>query len=137
MNKLILLVTALLLQGCASVLSNSAYPVLIDSEPGGAEFVVKNLNGIEVAHGQTPATVTLESSAGYFKKAGYSVQFFKPGFQPQRYRLTSRINGWYWGNVLNPVGMLLIDPATGAMWQLPLRLFAALPKESATIIRSH
>ncbi|MDP1772701.1 MAG: hypothetical protein Q8L15_10490 [Methylobacter sp.] len=64
MNKLILLVTALLLQGCASVLSNSAYPVLIDSEPGGAEFVIKNLNGIEVAHGQTPATVTLESGAG-------------------------------------------------------------------------
>ena len=88
MNKFIVLITALLLQGCASILSNSAYPVLIESNPAGAEFVINNINGIEVAHGQTPATVILESGAGYFKKADYTVQFFKPGFQSQTYRST-------------------------------------------------
>lgn len=128
MNKRFLLITILLLQGCASVLSNSAYPVRIDSQPPGAAFVIKNQNGIDVAHGQTPATVILESGAGYFKQAEYTVRFFKPGYQAQSYRLGSRINGWYWGNVVNPVGLLLIDPATGAMWRLPLRLFAVLPK---------
>ena len=135
MNKFIFLITALLLQGCASILSNSAYPVLIESNPTGAEFVIKNSNGIEVALGQTPATVILESGAGYFKKADYTVQFFKPGFQSQTYRLKSYINGWYWGNVLNPIGMVLVDPATGAMWRLPLRLTASLPKETAFITR--
>lgn len=135
MNKFIFLITALLLQGCASILSNSAYPVLIDSNPAGAGFVIKNRNGIEVAHGQTPATITLDSGAGYFKKADYTVQFSKPGFQSQTYLLKSYINGWYWGNVLNPIGMVLVDPATGAMWRLPLRLTALLPKETAIITR--
>lgn len=135
MNKFIVLMTALLLQGCASMLSNSAYPVLVESNPAGAEFVIKNRNGIQVAHGQTPATVILESGAGYFKKADYTVQLSKPGFQSQIYRLKSYINGWYWGNVLNPIGMLLIDPATGAMWRLPLRLLGALPKEPSVMIR--
>ncbi|MFA6162397.1 MAG: hypothetical protein WC685_03095 [Methylobacter sp.] len=133
MNKFIFLIMALLLHGCASILSNSAYPVLIESNPAGAGFVIKNRNGIEVAHGQTPATITLESGAGYFKKADYTVQVFKPGFQSQTYRLNSYINDWYWGNVLNPIGMLLVDPATGAMWSLPLRLTALLPKETAII----
>ena len=137
MNKFIVLITALLLQGCASILSNSAYPVLIESNPAGAEFVIKNRNGIEVAHGQTPVSITLESGAGYFKKADYTVQFSKPGFQSQTYRLNSDINGWYWGNVINPIGMVLVDPATGAMWCLPLRLTASLPKQTAIITRPH
>lgn len=135
MNKLIFLITALLLHGCASMLSNSAYPVLIESNPAGAEFVIKNRNYIEVTHGQTPATVILESGAGYFKKADYTVQFSKPGFQSQTYRFKSYINGWYWGNVLNLIGLVLVDPATGAMWSLPLRLTALLPKETAFITR--
>ncbi len=135
MHKFIVLITALLLQGCASILSNSAYPVLIESNPAGAEFVIKNRNGIEVAHGQTPVSITLESGAGYFKKADYTVQFSKPGFQSQTYLLKSYINGWYFVNVINPIGMVLVDPATGAMWRLPLRLTASLPKETAFITR--
>jgi hypothetical protein len=135
MNKFIFLITALLLHGCASILSNSAYPVLIDSNPAGAEFVIKNRNGIEVAHGQTPATVILESGAGYFKRGSYTVRFNKTGFEPQYYNLVSRMNGWYWGNLLNPIGLVLVDPATGAMWRLPLRLTASLPKETVIITR--
>jgi hypothetical protein len=35
--------------------------------------------------------------------------------------LTAKINGWYFGNLLFGgiiVGMLIVDPATGAMWTL-------------------
>ncbi len=129
MKKYIVLITVLLLHGCASIVSRSAYPILINSNPDRAEFIITNLNGVEIKHGQTPATVWLESGAGYFRRGYYTVHFSKPGFEPQIYKLASRMDGWYWGNLLNPLGMLLIDPTTGAMWCLPQRLDAELPKK--------
>lgn len=34
--------------------------------------------------------------------------------------MISRLNGWYFGNILigRVIGMLIIDPATDAMWKL-------------------
>jgi hypothetical protein len=34
--------------------------------------------------------------------------------------LTSTIDGWYWGNLLigGIIGMVFVDPLTGAMWKL-------------------
>lgn len=135
MNKLIFFIMALLLQGCASLLSNSAYPVLIESKPAGADFVINNQNGVEIGRGVTPSTVILESGAGYFRRGSYTVHFSKWGFEPQDYSLVSRMNGWYWANIPNPIGMLLVDPATGAMWRLPLRLFALLPEKRLSTSR--
>lgn len=112
------------LYGCASIFSNSAVPVFIDSQPPKAAFVIKNFNGVEIARGETPATIILETGAGYFKGAAYTVQFTKPGYEPFSYGLYSRINEWYFTNI-NVVG-LAIDPATGAMWKLPQELTAKL-----------
>jgi hypothetical protein len=35
--------------------------------------------------------------------------------------LTADIDGWYFGNLLfgGLIGILIVDPATGAMWKLP------------------
>ena len=35
--------------------------------------------------------------------------------------LESEVDSWYFGNILfgGLIGMLIIDPATGAMWKLP------------------
>jgi hypothetical protein len=109
---LLFVVAAVVLAGCASIVSKSEYPVAITSNPIGADFVVKRSNGIPVASGVTPATITLSASEGYFKPAKGVVQSVP---------LTAKIDGWYFGNILFGgiiVGMLIVDPATGAMWAL-------------------
>jgi hypothetical protein len=115
------------LSGCASLISNSAYPVYIDSNVEGTNYRVLNWNGLEVKRGLTPGIAVLESGAGYFRKANYKVEFEAPGHVAMQYPLRSRLNGWYWGNFITLPGFL-IDPATGAMWCLPGRLNAQLPE---------
>jgi hypothetical protein len=43
-----------------------------------------------------------------------------PGFQPRQAKLTPRISGWYFGNIAigGLLGMVCIDPVTGAMYKL-------------------
>lgn len=131
MNRLFMvLIVCVLLPGCASLVSNSAWPVFIDNSTGPANFVIKNRNNVEISRGKTPAIIILESGAGYFENANYIVHFSKPGYRKQGYRLVSNLNGWYWGNFANMIGFL-IDPATGAMWRLPEQLIIWLPKLSA------
>ena len=115
------------LPGCASLVSNSAWPVFIDNASGPAQFVIKNRNDVVMSEGQTPAIIILESGAGYFSNADYIVHFSKLGYRNQGYRLVGTFNGWYWGNLFNIVGFF-IDPATGAMWRLPQQLIISLPK---------
>tara|TARA_Y100000766_G_scaffold219565_1_gene191491 strand:+ start:122 stop:613 length:492 start_codon:yes stop_codon:yes gene_type:complete len=117
------LVAALTLSGCASIVSDSQYPVSIQSSPQGADFKVTNSHGVVIHQGTTPATVTLESGDGYFKKARYNLEFSKEGYQEQRQSMQSELDGWYWGNILfgGLIGWFFVDPVTGAMYKLPER----------------
>ena len=127
MNRLLILaLITVSLSGCASLLSSSDQRVFIDSAAGTAHFIIHNKNGVEMARGQTPANVILPTGAGYFKNASYLVYFTKPHYQNQTYSLVAYGNPWYYGNFLNIIGFF-IDPATGAMWQLPDSLVAVLP----------
>lgn len=119
--------------GCASLVSNSAYPVYLDSNVAGAEYVVRNQHGLEVKRGATPSIAVLESGAGYFERANYTVEFMAPGYLALSYPLRSRLNGWYWGNFITLPGFL-IDSATGAMWRLPQRLTVQLPEEPVYLL---
>jgi hypothetical protein len=115
-----LVVTAVVLAGCASIVSKSEYPVAITSNPIGADFVVKRKNGVPVASGVTPATIVLPASEGYFQPAKYTIEYKRKGVM-QSVPLTAKIDGWYFGNLLFGgviIGMLIVDPATGAMWRL-------------------
>jgi hypothetical protein len=115
-----LVVTAVVLAGCASIVSKSEYPVAITSNPIGADFVVKRDNGVPVASGVTPATIVLPASEGYFQPAKYTIEYKRKGVM-QSVPLTAKIDGWYFGNLLFGgviIGMLIVDPATGAMWRL-------------------
>ena len=107
------------LAGCASIVSKSEYPVAITRNPTGADFTVKKSNGLPIASGVTPATITLGASDGYFKPAKYTVEFRRKGVV-QSVPLTAKIDGWYFGNILlgGLIGLLIVDPATGAMWSL-------------------
>jgi hypothetical protein len=117
---LIVVASAAVLAGCASIVSKSEYPVAITSNPIGADFVVKRKNGVPVASGVTPATIVLPASEGYFQPAKYTIEYKRKGMV-QSVPLTAKIDGWYFGNLLFGgviIGMLIVDPATGAMWRL-------------------
>ena len=124
--------------GCASIVGKSSYTVAVKSNPDGTHFVIKNSNGTAVHNGETPATVVLTSKKGYFKSEQYTLTFSKDGYKEQTVPLTASLSGWYWGNLLlgGLVGMLIVDPATGAMWKLPENIDATLAQDSATALEN-
>lgn len=120
------------LAGCATIAGSTSYPVTINSSPSEAKFLVSNKSGQEVHSGTTPATVSLKSSAGFFSGEKYSIKYAKAGFNDGLSSVDSHISGWYYGNILfgGILGLLLIDPATGAMWALPNSVSTSLTKQS-------
>lgn len=116
----IVLSSAILFTSCASIVSKSSYPISINSAPSEAQIVIKDKKGIEIFSGQTPATLKLKSGSGFFGKARYQVTFNKSGYQTKTVPVEFKLNGWYFGNLLfgGVLGMLIIDPATGAMYKI-------------------
>ncbi len=116
----ILLSSSILFTSCASIVSKSSYPISINSAPSEAQIVIKDKKGIEIFSGQTPATLKLKSGSGFFGKARYQVTFNKSGYQTKTVPVEFKLNGWYFGNLLfgGFLGMLIIDPATGAMYKI-------------------
>ena len=114
------LVAAMTFSSCASIVSTNKYPLTINSNPVGAAINVTDKKGKQVFTGVTPATVTLKSGAGYFKRAEYSVTLSSTGFEDQVIPVKFKVNGWYWGNLVigGLIGFLIVDPGTGAMYRL-------------------
>lgn len=114
-------VLAFALPGCASIVSDSKPKVGVYSLPTNANYVVKDSTGKEVIKGVTPGAAILETSRGYFKSQSYTVTFQKDGYTQTTVPLKSSVSGWYWGNLLigGLIGMLIVDPLTGAMFTLP------------------
>lgn len=120
--------TAMLTTGCASIVSDSQYPVSLTSTPDHAEFTVRNEDGVTVAGGMTPSTVMLKSGSGYFNGETYIIQFKKDGYTSRAITLNSSMDGWYFGNLIfgGLVGLFIVDPLTGAMWKLPTTAYVDL-----------
>ena len=110
----------LLIPGCASIFGSTHGTVLIRSEPSAAEIVIRDNYGKEFFQGTTPADISLPKKFGFFQGADYLVTISKKGCEPRSITVTRSISGWYWGNIIlgGLIGMLIIDPATGAMWAL-------------------
>jgi hypothetical protein len=128
-----ILAASMLLTGCASMFSSSKHDVGVVSSPVGANYEVRNKAGVLIKKGTTPDGIKLSASAGYFIGESYTVRFSKEGHSDQVVTLTSGINGWYWGNILigGVIGMLVIDPLTGAMYTLPKSVTGNLSQASA------
>lgn len=128
--KVALLATTLGLTGCATIVSKSTYPVSIQSVPEGANFTITNREGKIVSQGITPQVVKLKSGSSYFKPEKYLITFDKKGFTKETIEIQATLDGWYWGNfaIGGPLGLLVIDPITGAMYRLPENVVATLNK---------
>ena len=112
--------TLLFATSCASIVSKSSYPISINSTPSEAKITITGKKGIEVYRGNTPATLKLRAGSGFFSKAHYQVKFEKDGYDTKTIPVNFKLDGWYFGNILigGLIGMLIIDPATGAMYKL-------------------
>lgn len=133
MSPLLMLV---LTTSCASIISDSQYPVTLSSNPDEASVTIHNKSGQAIYKGKTPTTLTLPASDGFFSGERYTVTLEKDGYSPQVLTIDSELDGWYVANILfgGVLGLLIIDPATGAMWKLPESKVANLSEETASVI---
>lgn len=117
------LAAVFLFSSCASIVSRSKYPLTIASSPSGANVTITDLNGLQVVQGKTPMNVRLKSGAGFFKKAEYQINISMDGYDDKILFIQSDLDGWYFGNIVlgGILGMLIIDPITGAMWKIDTR----------------
>ncbi|MDR0988981.1 MAG: hypothetical protein LBM06_05925 [Prevotellaceae bacterium] len=115
----------LLLAGCATILSKSTYEVSINSYPAPANVLITDHANEPVFKGITPTTVELRSSAGYFKAAKYQIKLSLPGYADRIIPITATLDGTYWLNAFffGLIGMLTVDPATGAMYSIKNSVF--------------
>lgn len=114
--NLLVIIPAMMLCSCASIVSKSDYPVTIRSSSP-KEITVKNKStNSTIYSGTTPTTLTLSASTGYFQSAKYDISY-TGGMQS----LNAQMDPWYVGNLVfgGLIGILFVDPATGAMWMLP------------------
>lgn len=112
--------TILILTSCASIVSKSTYPLTINSTPNNASISITDSKGQEIFLGNTPAVVKLKAGSGFFSRAEYQVKFSSPGYEDRVVPVLFKLDGWYFGNIIlgGVIGMLIVDPATGAMWKL-------------------
>lgn len=113
-------IAALALTGCATIFEGGTQAVTFKSVPESAGIAITNRAGEKIHAGTTPVTLTLKRGAGYFKSEIYNVKIEKEGFKPKELTVTGSVNGWYIGNLLfgGLIGMLIVDPITGAMYDL-------------------
>jgi len=109
------------LSGCASIVSSSSKTLPIMTQPDEATCEIIDLTtGNSIAKTKTPHTATLDASAGFFQSAKYNIKLSKEGYLPYETQIDASINGWYFGNIVfgGALGVLIVDPATGAMWKI-------------------
>ena len=130
------MVSVFLFSSCASIVSKSTYPLSINSSPSNVRVSITDKKGKEIYLGNTPATVKLKAGAGFFSKAEYQVKFSSPGYDDKIVPITFKLDGWYFGNLLlgGVIGMLIIDPATGAMWKIETEFLNETLSKSTTSI---
>jgi hypothetical protein len=137
--KLAILLSVVAIGGCASIVDDRDQNIAIMTTPDQADFVIKNENGLVVHRGVTPSTVNLPKSGGYFDGNDYSIEISKAGYESRRANIEAEPSLWYLlGNLGfgGPIGWLIVDPLTGAMWDLkPDKLDLGLGRGQAAVPR--
>ena len=84
-------------------------------------MTIYDQDGMIVGEGETPFRVELDRGVGFFEKAKYRVVIEHRGYETHELWIRGNIDGWYVaGNFLfgGLLGWVIIDPVSGAMWQL-------------------
>ncbi len=122
--------------GCATIMRSGEQKLSFTSDPKDASVSVYDASGMMVAGGRTPITLPISRGDGYFKPGKYRVVFEAPGYAAKEVWLSGSLEaGWYLvGNLFlgGWIGWLIVDPITGAMWNLkPSTVSANLDKSIA------
>lgn len=84
-----LLISIVLMQGCATIVSGRSQEVTFQSSPDGA--IVK-VNGRPL--GKTPLTINMK------RADGQTLSIEKDGYKPVTTELTTSLEPWFWGNLI-------------------------------------
>lgn len=118
---IILMFLGILFSGCATMRSESVYSLPVSTTPVNAEIKVIDRKGKEIISTQSPNTLVLKSSSGYFKRAEYLIEVSHSGYETKKDTLHFVLDEKYYKNFFTsffmPIGILLIDPISGAMWE--------------------
>lgn len=102
------------------------------SVPAKMPFTITDIDGEQVAEGITPKVVHLNSYAGFFRRANYTVAYTDPVNGEFYVPLKGSLNVSYLLNY--PLGAwfgFIIDPFTGAMFDLPGQVIGDRGSQSA------
>jgi hypothetical protein len=128
--------------GCASIVNGGDREISIATQPPGATASVRKTGGDAldvVAVEKTPCTISLDPKKSYFSGQSYTLRLELPGYKVTEVELTPKMSGWYWGNLLvgGLIGMLAVDPATGAMWNIsPDKIDRKLASGQSALIKN-
>jgi hypothetical protein len=126
------------LAGCASIVHPGPRKVQVSSAPPGAKVSIYDRSTKLVQTSTTPFVTKLPMKFAYFKGQSYRLVFELPGYAPAEVNLEPTVNGWYFGNLLlgGLLGMVIIDPLTGAMYDLsPTKIEQHLSPAQSAVLR--
>ena len=126
------------LTGCATIVHSGPRSIPIASTPAGAKVSIYDRSDSLVMTNTTPFVASLESKYGYFKGQTYRLVFEMPGYSSTEIKLDASLSGWYFGNLVfgGLIGMLIVDPLTGAMYNLtPEKIEQHLSPSQAQLVR--
>jgi hypothetical protein len=125
--------------GCASIVHSGPRNIPIASTPAGAKVSIYDRSNSLVMTNTTPFVAPLNTKFGYFKSQTYRLVFEMAGYDRAEINLDSSVSGWYFGNLLfgGVIGMLIVDPLTGAMYNLtPEKIEQPMSASQAQLIRN-
>jgi uncharacterized protein YceK len=128
-----------LLSGCATIVHGGPREIPVASTPAGAKVSIYDRSNVLVMTNTTPFVAKLDPKFGYFKSQSYRLVFEMPSYQSAEVQLDSSVSGWYWANLAfgGLIGMLIVDPLTGAMYNLaPDKIEQSLTSQQAAVIHS-
>lgn len=112
--------TLLTMSGCATIMDRGSREIPIASQPPGAKVSIYNRSNVLVTSQTAPFVAELNPKHRFFVGQRYRVVFEMEGYETAEVQLKPRISAWYFSNIFlgGPLGMLIVDPATGAMYRL-------------------
>lgn len=116
--SLLVVVSVLVLSGCATLFKGTSETVSLGSEPPAEVYV----NG--TYRGDTPVKLDLKSDKEY------DIEFRKEGFESKTVHISNSVGaGWIVLDVLGGLVPVIVDAATGAWYQLDQKMVNATLKK--------